>query len=112
MTRYCPPSKKAEWRKKIAHFEQEEDETLKDAWEIFSDYFLQCPHHGFEEKFRIETFYGGLIQDDKILIDSLFQGKLMNITPPQVIELLVDMALKGYDWGLKRSGKRSIVRGV
>ncbi|CAL1382180.1 unnamed protein product [Linum trigynum] len=107
-----PPSKTAEWRMKITHFEQEEDESLRDAWERFSDYFLQCPHHGFEEKFQIETFYGGLIQDDKILIDSLFQGRLMNIAPPQVTGLLKDMALKGYDWGLTRSGKRSTKRGV
>ncbi|CAL1382270.1 unnamed protein product [Linum trigynum] len=112
MTRYCPPSKKTEWRKKITHFEQEDDETLRDAWERFSDYFLQCPHHGFEEKSRIETFYGGLIQDDKILIDSLFQGKLMNMTPPQVTDLLEDMALKRYDWGLTRIGKISTEIGV
>ncbi|CAL1382151.1 unnamed protein product [Linum trigynum] len=41
MTRYCPPSKMAEWRKKISHFEQEEDKLLRDGWERFSDYFLQ-----------------------------------------------------------------------
>ncbi|CAL1381839.1 unnamed protein product [Linum trigynum] len=112
MTRYCPPSKTAEWRKKITNFEQEEDEILRDAWERFSDYFFQCPHHVFEEQFWIETFYGGLIQDDKILIDSLCQGKLMNMIPPQVTKFLEDMALKGYDWGLKRSGKRSTERRV
>ncbi|CAL1378530.1 unnamed protein product [Linum trigynum] len=87
MTRYCPPSKTAEWRKKITHFEQDEDETLRDAWERFSVYFLQCPHHGFEEQFRIETFYRGLIHEDKILIDSLCQGRLMNMTPSQVTQL-------------------------
>ncbi|CAL1378907.1 unnamed protein product [Linum trigynum] len=31
MARYCLPLKTAEWRKKITHFEQEEDETLRDA---------------------------------------------------------------------------------
>ncbi|CAL1389045.1 unnamed protein product [Linum trigynum] len=65
MARYCPPSKTAEWRKKITHFEQEEDKSLRDAWERYSDYFLQYPHHGFEKQFRIETFYGGLMQEDK-----------------------------------------------
>ncbi|CAL1406416.1 unnamed protein product [Linum trigynum] len=80
------------WRKKITHFEQDEDETLRDAWERFSDY-----HHGFDEQFRIETFYGGLIHEDKILFDSLCQGRLMNMTPPQVTDLLEDMALKGYE---------------
>ncbi|CAL1381258.1 unnamed protein product [Linum trigynum] len=112
MTHYCSPSKTAEWRKKITHFEQDEDETLRDAWEIFSDYFLQCPHHGFEEQFGMGNFYGGLIHEDKILIDSLCQGRLMNMTPPQVNQLLQDMALKVYDWGLKISGKRSNERGV
>ncbi|CAL1394567.1 unnamed protein product [Linum trigynum] len=112
MARYCPPSKTAEWKKKITHFEQEEGESLRDAWERYSDYFLQCPHHGFEEQFQIETFYGGLMQEDKILIDSLCQGKLMNLAPPQITEILEDMALRGYDWGLTRSGRRSNERGV
>ncbi|CAL1370586.1 unnamed protein product [Linum trigynum] len=107
MTRYCPPLKTAEWRKKITHFKQNEDETLRDARERFSDYFLQCPRHGFEEKLHIETFYGQLIHEDKILIDSLCQGRLINMTPPQVTQLLQDMTLKGYDWGLTRSGNRS-----
>ncbi|CAL1359554.1 unnamed protein product [Linum trigynum] len=97
----------AEWRKKITHFEQEEDETLRDAWERYSDYFLQCPHHGFEEQFRIETFYGGLMQEDNIVIDSLCQGKLMNMSPTQITEILEDMALRGYNWGLTISGRRS-----
>ncbi|CAL1370195.1 unnamed protein product [Linum trigynum] len=107
MARYCPPSKTTEWRKKITHFEQEKDETLMDGWERYSDYFLQCPHHGFEEQFWIETFYRGLMQEDKILIHSLCQGKLMNMAPPQITEILEDMALRGYDWGLTRSGRRS-----
>ncbi|CAL1389515.1 unnamed protein product [Linum trigynum] len=34
------------------------------------------------------------------------------MTPPQVIELLKYMAFKGYNWGLKRSIKRSNDRGV
>ncbi|CAL1378554.1 unnamed protein product [Linum trigynum] len=82
MTRYCPPFKMAEWCKKITHFVQETDETLSDAWERFSNYFLQCPHHDFEEQFWNETFCGGLLRDNKILIDSLCQGKLMNMTTP------------------------------
>ncbi|CAL1354433.1 unnamed protein product [Linum trigynum] len=40
MARYCSPLKTTEWRKKITYFEQEEDETLRDAWERYSDYFL------------------------------------------------------------------------
>ncbi|CAL1354978.1 unnamed protein product [Linum trigynum] len=112
MARYCPPSKMAQWRMKITHFEQEEDETLRDAWERYSDYFLQCPHLGFEEQFKIKTFYGGLMQEDKMLIDSLCQGKLMTMAPPQITEILEDMALRGYDWGFPRSGRTSNDRGV
>ncbi|CAL1411017.1 unnamed protein product [Linum trigynum] len=112
MIEYRPPSKTTEWRKKITHFEQEEDDTLRDSWERYSDYFLQCPHHGFEEQFQIETFYDSLHQDDKILIGSLCQGKLMNMTTTHVTKLLEDMESIGYDWGLTRSGKRSTTRGV
>ncbi|CAL1381788.1 unnamed protein product [Linum trigynum] len=74
MAHYCPSLKTVEWRKKITHFKQKEDETLRDAWERYYDYFLRCLHHGFEEQFRIETFYGGLMQEGKILIESLLRG--------------------------------------
>ncbi|CAL1394231.1 unnamed protein product [Linum trigynum] len=52
------------------------------------------------------------MQEDKILIDSLCQGKLMNMAPPHITEILEDMALRGYDWGLTRSGRRGNDRGV
>ncbi|CAL1394500.1 unnamed protein product [Linum trigynum] len=78
----------------------------------FLTFFLQCPHHGFEEQFRIETFYDGLLQDDKIIIDSICQGKLMNMTTPQLTEMLEDVATTGYDWGLTKSGRRDTKRGV
>ncbi|CAL1411581.1 unnamed protein product [Linum trigynum] len=66
----------------------------------------------FGERFWIETFYDGLLQEDKILIDSLCQGKLMNKTPLERITLLEDMATKGYDWGLTRRDGRDVKRGV
>ncbi|CAL1360931.1 unnamed protein product [Linum trigynum] len=74
MTRYFPSSKMAEWRKKITHFEQEEDEMLRDAWESYSDYFLQYLHHGFEEQFRIETFYGGPTKTTRFSLTPYVKG--------------------------------------
>ncbi|CAL1371967.1 unnamed protein product [Linum trigynum] len=112
MARYCPPSKTVEWQKKITHFAQEEEETLRDAWERYSEFFLQCLHHGFGENFWIEIFYDGLLQEDKILIDSLCQGNLTKRTPLKMTSLLEDMATKGYGWGSTRCGGRDAKRGV
>ncbi|CAL1361348.1 unnamed protein product [Linum trigynum] len=39
LTRYHPPSKTADLQKQITHFAQEEDETIRDAWERYTSLF-------------------------------------------------------------------------
>ena len=35
-------------RGKITNFQQQNDESVPEAWERFQDYILECPHHGME----------------------------------------------------------------
>ncbi|CAI0395302.1 unnamed protein product [Linum tenue] len=81
LTRYHPPSKTGDLQKEITHFAQEEDETIRDAWERYSSLFLKCPNHGFNDAFRVGTFYRALFPEDKQLIDWVCGGNMMTKTP-------------------------------
>ncbi|CAL1412464.1 unnamed protein product [Linum trigynum] len=82
LTRYHPPSKTADLQKQITHFAQEVDETIWDAWERYTSLFLKCPNHGFNDAFKVGTFYHALFPEDKQLIDSGCAGNMLTKTPP------------------------------
>ncbi|CAL1411942.1 unnamed protein product [Linum trigynum] len=112
LTSYHPPSKIADLQKEITHFSQEEDETIRDAWERYSGLFLKCPNHGFNDAFKVDTFYRSLFLEHKQLIDSVFGGNMLTKTPPQLNSLYEEMAEQGYDWGSARRSRRAPGRGV
>ncbi|CAL1411177.1 unnamed protein product [Linum trigynum] len=56
LTRYHPLSKTADLQNQITHFAQDEDETIRDAWERYTSLFLKCPNHGFTDTFKVGTF--------------------------------------------------------
>ncbi|CAL1390817.1 unnamed protein product [Linum trigynum] len=112
LTRYHPPSKTADLQKQITHFTQDEDETIRDAWERYSSLFLRCPNHGFNDAFKVGTFYHALFPEDKQLIDSVCGGNMLTKTPPQLNQLFEEMAENGYDWGTARRSRRAPGRGV
>ncbi|CAL1406423.1 unnamed protein product [Linum trigynum] len=112
LTRYHPPSKTADLQKQITHFAQDEDETIRDAWERYNSLFLRCPNHGFNDAFKVGTFYHALFPEDKQLIDSVCGGNMLTKTPPQLNQLFEEMAENGYDWGTARRSRRAPGRGV
>ncbi|CAL1359446.1 unnamed protein product [Linum trigynum] len=112
LTRYHPPSKTADLQKQITHFTQDEDETIRDAWERYNSLFLRCPNHGFNDAFKVGTFYHALFPEDKQLIDSVCGGNMLTKTPPQLNQLFEEMAENGYDWGTARRSRRAPSRGV
>ncbi|CAL1369393.1 unnamed protein product [Linum trigynum] len=112
LTRYHPLSKTADLQKQITHFTQDEDETIRDAWERYNSLFLRCPNHGFNDAFKVGTFYHALFREDKQLIDSVCGGNMLTKTPPQLNQLFEEMAENGYDWVTARRSRRAPGRGV
>ncbi|CAL1401833.1 unnamed protein product [Linum trigynum] len=95
LTRYHPPSKTVDLQKQITHFAQDEDETIRDAWERY-----------------ISLFYHALFPEDKQLIDSVCGRNILTKTPPQLNQLFEEMAEQGYDWGTARRSRRAPGQGV
>ncbi|CAL1381495.1 unnamed protein product [Linum trigynum] len=77
LTLYHPPFKTANLQKEITHFAHEEDETIRVAWERYTSLFLKCPNHGFNDAFKVGTFYRVLFHEDKQLIDSVCGGNML-----------------------------------
>ncbi|CAL1355402.1 unnamed protein product [Linum trigynum] len=58
LTRHHSPSKIANLQKEITHFTQEEDETIRDAWERYTILYLKCPNHSFNDAFKMAPSVG------------------------------------------------------
>ncbi|GJZ64051.1 hypothetical protein Tco_0620472, partial [Tanacetum coccineum] len=43
LRKYCPPARTAKKIEEISNFQQEPDETLYQAWELFKELLMKCP---------------------------------------------------------------------
>nr|GEV71993.1 DNA-directed DNA polymerase [Tanacetum cinerariifolium] len=62
---FFSPSKTTNLKNDITMFQQRFDETFSKAWDHFKDLIHKCPHHGFLELHKIDTFYNSLTQSDQ-----------------------------------------------
>jgi len=46
LSKFFPVGNTNALRTKISSFQQHNDETIREVWERFQDYILECPHHG------------------------------------------------------------------
>ncbi|KAL2900640.1 UDP-N-acetylglucosamine--N-acetylmuramyl-(pentapeptide) pyrophosphoryl-undecaprenol N-acetylglucosamine transferase [Bienertia sinuspersici] len=57
LSKFIPLEKTAKLRLKIPMFQQEENESLFEAWERFKNLLNDCPHHGMEKWLLLHSFY-------------------------------------------------------
>ncbi|GKF74516.1 reverse transcriptase domain-containing protein, partial [Tanacetum coccineum] len=60
INQFFPPSKTTNLRNKITNFKQRFNESFSEAWDQFKDLLRACPHHGFSELHRLDTYYNAL----------------------------------------------------
>ena len=61
-------------RYEFINFAQLEGESLCEVWERFKDLLRRFPHHGFEKWMLAETFYYGLSDNSKTVVDLANRG--------------------------------------
>ena len=76
----------------INTFRQLEGENLAEAWDRFDELLRKCPHHRLTRWMQVHTFYNGLRDATKIVIDASVGGALMKKTTGQAYEILEDAA--------------------
>ncbi|GJQ90652.1 reverse transcriptase domain-containing protein [Tanacetum coccineum] len=65
-----PPSKTINLQNEITRFQQRFDETFYEAWDRFNDLLRACPHHGFYDLHKLDTFYNALNSNDQDSLNS------------------------------------------
>ena len=102
LTKFFPPAKIAQLVQEINTFRQLEGENLVEAWERFHELLRRCPHHRLTRWMQVHTFYNGLRDATKTVIDASEGGALMKKTTDQAYEILEDDATNNNHWPTDR----------
>ena len=92
-------------RGKITSFQQQNDESVPEAWERFQDYILECPHHGMESWLLMQTFYHGLSNSVRETMDAAAGGAFLSLTISQAAAL-VEKMVSNQGWNEERTQTR------
>ncbi|KAJ9545123.1 hypothetical protein OSB04_024830 [Centaurea solstitialis] len=103
LSRFFPPSKIDKLRAEIRSFQQDDGETISEAWEHFKHLLNSCPSHGLNKSEQVQTFYSGHAYSSRATLDSSAGGVFMYKTPTEGYKLLEDMLIHNIDW---RTDKR------
>ncbi|CAM8885093.1 unnamed protein product [Rhodiola kirilowii] len=106
LQQYFPPSKTAHFRNKIISFRSIDGETLHDAWERYKELTRMCPHHNLEEWQIIDTFYQGIDQGMRTLINQAAGGGLNGVPLEDAYGIIERAALDYHLWTSDRGNPR------
>ena len=98
LTKFFPLAKIAQLVQEINTFRQLKGENLAEAWERFHELLRRCPDHRLTRWMQVHTFYNGLRDATKTVIDALAGGALMMKTTDQAYEILEDAATNNNQW--------------
>ena len=56
----------------------------------------RCPHHELPNWLQLQTFYNGLMNDTRMLVDATTRGSLMGKSIKVAMELLKEMVTYAY----------------
>ncbi|XP_031095176.1 uncharacterized protein LOC115999469 [Ipomoea triloba] len=87
---YCPPSKDAKLKKQILNFQQFGNEDLPEAWKRFKELRRQCPKNLMTPGDFISSFYEGLTNRSKIILDTSSFGGIFTNMGPAAGEQMID----------------------
>ncbi|CAN6446712.1 unnamed protein product [Victoria cruziana] len=77
LKKYFPIGKTNHYRREISLFSALEGESFHQAWERMKDMLRKCPHHQIPRWQVLQSFYDGLTEAHKQVIDSSCGGSLM-----------------------------------
>ncbi|CAM8962628.1 unnamed protein product [Rhodiola kirilowii] len=111
LQQYFPPSKIAHFRNKIISFQSMDSETLYESWERYKELMRLCPHHNLELWQIIDTFYQGIDQGMRTLINQAAGGGL-NGVPLEDTYDIIERAAQDYQLWTSDRGNLKDKKGV
>ena len=112
LTKFFPSSKIAQLVQEINTFGQLEGENLAEAWDRFHELLRKCPYHRLTRWMQVHTFYNGLRNATRTMIDASAGGALMKKTTDQAYEILEDAATNTNQWPRERASPANTVGGT
>ena len=112
LTKFFPPSKIAQLVQEINTFGQFEGENLAEAWDRFHELLRKFPHHRLTRWMQVHTFYNGLRNATRTMIDASAGGALMKKTTDQAYEILEDAATNTNQWPREKATPVNTVGGT
>ncbi|XP_031096832.1 uncharacterized protein LOC116001071 [Ipomoea triloba] len=99
MQEYCPSSKAAKLKKQIQNFQQFGNEDLPEAWTRFKELRRQCPKNLMTPSDFMSSFYEGLSNQSKIILDtSSFGGVIIDMGPAAGEQLIERITSNNTYW--------------
>ncbi|CAM8999286.1 unnamed protein product [Rhodiola kirilowii] len=98
LQQYFPPSKTAHFRNQIILFRSMDGETLYEAWERYKELMRMCPHHNLELWQIIDTFYQGIDQGMRTLINQAAGGGLNGVPLVDTYDIIEKAAQDYHLW--------------
>ncbi|GKA70069.1 hypothetical protein Tco_0776133 [Tanacetum coccineum] len=92
------------WLEEIHNFNQEGDETLYQAWEMYNDLLYKCLTHNLNSHQKVNIFYKGLDIMTRQVLDS--QGTIPNKTPAQALDAIQTMTNHSQKWHDESTSKK------
>ena len=112
LIKFFPPEKIAQLVQEINTFGQLEGEILVEAWDRFHELLRKCPHHRLTIWMQVHTFYNGLRNATRTVIDASAGGALMKKTTDQAYEIWEDATTNTNQWPRDRITLVKAVGGI
>ena len=109
LTKFFPPTKIAHLVQEINSFRQLEGDNFAEAWKRFHELLRRCPHHRLTRWMQVHTFYNGLRNTTRTVIDASAGGALMKKTTDLAYEILEDTTTNSNQWPKDRITLRKAV---
>jgi len=106
LTKYFPVGKTNALRGKITGFQQQDGETVPEAWERMQEYIAACPHHGMESWLVTQSFFHGLNRRSQEYLDAAAGGAFLALDVARAKALVEKIAFH-QSWVGERQAPRT-----
>ena len=111
LTKFFCPQRSHSWCKRLT-LRKLEGENLAESCERFHELLKRCPHHRLARLMQVHTFYNGLSDLTRTVIDAPIGSALMKKTTYQEFGILEDMATNRNQWPKDRPISRKAMVGI
>lgn len=92
LEKYFPATKLNSLKKSISNIEQHATENLYDYYERYKKLVASCPYHGYSNQDLVLYLHGGLLDDERRMVNAACGGNILNKTPAGAFEMFSELA--------------------